>query len=301
MQFISGGTGFIGFNLNKFLQRHSQKAIFSGQEGEQVADMSHAISPKSFPEVFREVECVFHQAADNDTQIFDRDRFYKANVQGTMDLVELATNQGVRHFVVASSTAIYGNQNEICTEETVPDPLTPYAESKLEMERELSKFAQEHDVHITCLRYCNVFGDGESHKGKRASMIYQINQKARTGEIIRLFKHGEQVRNWIYVKDIAMYNWVAYQQQKINRSHGSARSFEIYNAANSEHCDFNGLIEIFEEVYGKKIDVEYIDNPFTSTYQDNLRISIKKAEENLSLSPGYSIKDGIKEMVELLG
>lgn len=293
MFFVSGGTGFIGSHLCEKLNEMEVPYKLNGAKNEQISTKKHLFF-HDLEGQFEQIQCVFHQAADNNTQINEKNRFFKANVEYTLELLKKSFKEGVKNFVIASSTAVYGDASSECTEESELNPLTYYAESKIKMEESLKSFSEENGVKVTCLRYCNVFGKNENHKRKRASMVYQCNEKIKNNEKIKLFEFGEQIRNWCFVKDIVNYNLNAYVRQIT-----SSDNFEIFNAAGPKENEisFNNLIEIYSELYCKKIDVVYIKNPYKSTYQNNLSISIKKAEEKKLYSPFYDLKNGIKTLL----
>jgi ADP-L-glycero-D-manno-heptose 6-epimerase len=149
-------------------------------------------------------------------------------------------------------------------------------------------FAAMHpDVTVVGLRYCNVYGPGESHKGPRATMIYQLAQQMRHGNP-RLFKYGEQQRDYVYVKDGVHANMLA----------ASATTSCIVNCGSGKATTFNRLVEILNEVLSYQRKPEYIDNPYAENYQNYTECDMTLAEKQIGFIPQYTIEDGIRDYFE---
>src|SRR5438874_7169725 len=104
---------------------------------------------------------------------------------------------------------------------------------------------------IVGLRYFNVYGPREAHKGVPASMVYHLSRQIKAGQRPRIFKHGEQQRDFVYVKDV---------------SEGSIRALEakqsgIYNLGSGRARSFNELVEILNRAFGTGLRPDYIENP----------------------------------------
>jgi nucleoside-diphosphate-sugar epimerase len=132
-----------------------------------------------------------------------------------------------------------------------------------------------------------VYGTGEEHKKKRASMISQIVQKAANKEEIVLFKDGRQKRDWVYVEDV-----VAMNMALINHEES-----DIFNCGSGEAVTFNYLIEWIGYNLHRNLDVRYIDCPFKEAYQDFTLADMSKAKEKLNFEPSNKIKDGIPKLL----
>ncbi|MFH1282365.1 MAG: NAD-dependent epimerase/dehydratase family protein, partial [bacterium] len=211
---ITGGTGFIGSNLALHLIEQGDEIIITGHDAEQKLPpfKGRYLQPTFLGfdwDSVGKVDALFHQAAINDTTNMDRDQMLKANFESSKQLFEKMVDMGCRRIVYASSTAVYGDLPAPYKEHVPLKPLNPYAESKKALDEFAMNFAKEHpDVIIVGLRYCNVYGPREDHKGKRASMIYQLAQQMINGNP-RIFKYGEQKRDYIYVKDVVTANMLA--------------------------------------------------------------------------------------------
>src|SRR3989338_4299953 len=145
-------------------------------------------------------------------------------------------------------------------------------------------------MHIVGLRYFNVFGQGESNKGRAASMIYHLSNQIKSDKSPRIFKFGGQKRDHIYVKDA-----VAATIKAISAPSG------IYNVGTGIATTFNDLIKILNEVLKTNKQPEYFDMPYDpKTYQADTQADTSLAEEKLKFKAKYSLKEGIKNYMEWL-
>ncbi|MEW5993919.1 MAG: NAD-dependent epimerase/dehydratase family protein, partial [Candidatus Zixiibacteriota bacterium] len=290
---VTGGTGFVGSNLTLHLLNEGHEVIITGHEAEQ--HLPEFTGKCLYPgflgidwDAIHDVDVVFHQAALNNTRLLDRTEMFRANLESSKALFRHVVKHGCRRIVFASSTAIYGRHPAPYHESGPYDLNTPYAESKKYVEEFAMTVADDHpDVKVVGLRYCNVYGPREHHKGRRATMIYQLAQQMQTGNP-RLFKYGEQQRDYIYVKDVVQANMRA----------ASASESCIVNCGSGRATTFNQLVDILNEILGLQRTPEYIDNPYHGNYQDNTTCDMTLAREKLGFTPRYSIRDGIQDYFE---
>ena len=158
----------------------------------------------------------------------DEREMMRANMDASMALFEYVATHGCKNIVYASSTAVYGATPAPYVEDNGLEPLNPYGVSKLMLDQKATAFAAAHpEIKVVGLRYCNVYGPRESHKGARASMIYQLAQQMKKGNP-RIFKAGEQKRDYIYVKDVVRANMLALEAKEsciVNCGSGTATTF----------------------------------------------------------------------------
>lgn len=304
---VTGGTGFIGSHIANHLTDLGHEVIVIGTKTEQHPKAARylglhcGINAGGYPDArmksLGDIDVCFHQAANNDTLDMDRDEMMFANFEAPKTLFyELRRGHNCTKFVYASSSAVYGNSPAPYREgETAENPLNPYGESKYEFDKWAMQFGQDwHKTSVVGLRYTNVYGPGESHKGKRASMIYQLATKMLKGEPVKLFKHGEQKRDWVYIKDVVRANIAAMNVAL----RGGVRG--IYNCGSGKAVTFNELVAALNKKLGTDVKPEYIDCPFASAYQDFTLADMTKAKEELGHAPAYDIYSGISELVDSL-
>ena len=290
---VTGGTGFVGSNITRELLALGHEVVITGVHGEQtVPDFAGLCIEGDLASIdwseAGKLDAIFHEAAINDTTSLDAPAMMRANVEATLSLFGYAATVGCKKIVYASSTAVYGDGPAPYREGQKLHPLNPYAESKMVMEERAAEFVRAHpDVAVMGLRYCNVYGPGESHKGKRASMIHQLAQQMKKGNP-RVFKYGEQKRDYIYVKDVVRANLRALE----------AGESGVVNCGSGAATTFNDLIQILNTVLGTERTPEYIDNPFTGRYQDHTECDMSRAKEQIGFTPEYDIKKGIEDYAQ---
>ena len=287
---VTGGSGFIGWNLCNYLLGKGCD-VYATNNGcgnilpENVKKINKNYSGLDLRNY--KFDCVFHTSAINDTQSDDLRSFIDVNVKDTEYIFKNCYKNGCRKFIYSSSTAIYGNSLSPYDEEkTKIDPLTFYALSKFNMEQIANEFKDKNkDTLVVGLRYCNVYGFGEFHKGKRASMIHQLLIKKIFNQKCQIFKNGEQKREWVCVDDVVKANYLASKSFKSN----------IYNVGSGECVSFNDLLKILNIN-----NFEYIDCPFKNTFQNHTNPSIEKIKKELQYEITNSLETNVKNLEQKL-
>jgi ADP-L-glycero-D-manno-heptose 6-epimerase len=210
-----------------------------------------------------------------------------ANVVRPSRLFDRLVKHGCKNFVYASSCSIYGKAVPPFFEAQDPQPLNSYARSKLIFEGYAKKLSKQKDIKAVGLRYSNVYGYGESHKGARASMVHQITERAVCGREVVLFKNGEQMRDWIYIDDVIAANLLAMNSQVPG----------IMNVGSGTSISFNDLVGLIGKVVGKDLQVRYIECDFQSSYQSHTYVNLKHSEETYGFQPKWKLDSGIAEIV----
>lgn len=284
--FVTGGSGFVGWNLTNFLLDQGYKVYTTYNGGGNLPDKRAEIISRNYFGINLEnlkFDVVFHTAANNDARCQNVKYLNDLNVKDTESLFNVCYQNGCRHFVYSSSTAIYGNQPvPYIEDETIIDPLNYYGLSKASMEHAVNRFLQQKkDCIAIALRYCNVYGFGEFHKNHRASMIYQMIFKKIFNIQINLFNDGNQKRDWVYVEDVVKANYLASKHDKS----------DYFNVGSGVSVSFNELAEIMELKESNILN--YIDCPFEKEYQKHTLCSLEKINKCLGYNPSHNIKDNI--------
>ena len=286
---VTGGTGFVGSNLVSRLLQEGHDVLITGHDAEQRIPgfQGKYLQPSLLGidwEAVGAVDVLFHQAAVNDTTLLDEREMLRANVTASQELFRRVVAGGCRRIVYASSTAIYGDAPAPYREDTPARPLNPYARSKKQLEEFASGFARENpQVTLVGLRYCNVYGPGESHKGKRASMIFQLAQQMQRGNP-RLFKYGEQKRDYLYVDDAVRANLLA----------AKASESCIVNCGSGRAVSFNDIVVQLNRVLEVRRTPEYIDNPYADRYQSHTECDMTLAKQKLGFVPEFELASGLE-------
>lgn len=287
--FVTGGCGFIGGKLCQALIREGFEVFSLMHEGD--SSPHPLITLISWSEA-RDLkfDMCYHQAANNNTMDINLASMAESNVLMPSSLFESLRKNGCRKFVYASSTAVYGNSVGPYTELSAVDPLNAYAESKLAFEEFAEDFARETGLAVLGLRYCNVYGPGECHKGKRSSMIRQILIRMISGFSPQVFRDGEQKRDWVHVDDVIKANIACV---------GCERS-GVVNIAGGRSFSFNELIEKVNKQIGGDIKAEYLECDFKERYQNETLCDISRAKEWMGWMPSITMDRGIEDYISFL-
>jgi ADP-L-glycero-D-manno-heptose 6-epimerase len=149
--------------------------------------------------------------------------------------------------------------------------------------------AESSDWIIIGLRYFNVYGPREAHKGIPASMVYHLAQQMKAGRQPRIFKHGEQKRDFVYIKDIVEGSILALE----------ASQSGIYNLGCGQARSFNELVDILNKCLGTNFQPDYIDNPH-GHYQNFTEADLDKVRSALGYQPQFSLEEGVRDYMQWL-
>ncbi len=210
--------------------------------------------------------------------------FYETNVLGTLNMLELARAQGIKKFVLASTSSIYGANPPYPTPETASssEPLQPYAASKKAAEVLAHAYHYLHGLDVTVLRYFTVYGPA----GRPDLAMFRFCQWIYEGRTVKVNGSGEQSRGFTYLEDIARGTILALKPL----------GFEIINLGGHEVITINHLIEHLEGVIHKKARVEY--GPLNPADMVLNWADVSKAGALLDWRPKVGLQEGIARLVE---
>lgn len=234
-------------------------------------------------------DAIFHLASITDTTNHDQFRQVHDNVESFRRLLSFARPRRTR-IIYASSAATYGAATVASTETRAAAPANVYAFSKAIMDNLARRAAGESPQWVIVgLRYFNVYGQREAHKGVPASMILHLARQMKAGQRPRIFKHGEQQRDFVYVKDIVQGSISALE----------AKESGVYNLGAGKARSFNELVQILNASLGTSFEPEYIDNPHAH-YQNFTQADLTNARRALGYEPHYSLEDGVTDYMRSL-
>jgi ADP-L-glycero-D-manno-heptose 6-epimerase len=283
---VTGGAGFVGSNLAKRLLCMGHEVVvldnfFSGDFRNLVDFGGEVITSNGDVQPAGKYDVIFHEASITDTTVHDQYKMMTNNVEGFRHVLAWAKQWQAR-LVWASSAATYGNQAAPNRITDTPCPLNVYGYSKLAMEHLAKLWHAETKLPVIGLRYFNVYGPGEGHKGKFASMILQLAKQMRQGQIPKIFKHGEQKRDFVCIEDVLQANLLAME----------AKGHTVVNVGSGVARTFNDIIANLNRVLGTKLTPEYIDNPY-AFFQNHTEADISFTTERLGYRPKYTLETGI--------
>ena len=302
---MTGGAGFIGSNLTLALQEKFPETRLTviddfrsgnfknlvGYRGDFVA---HDLATLDWREKFGDpaaagFDAIFHLASITDTTNHDQFEQVHDNVESFRRLLNFARPTKTR-VIYASSASTYGAVTQASVESNGAAPANVYSFSKVIMDNIAMREARDNaDWIIIGLRYFNVYGPREAHKGVPASMVYHLAQQMKAGQRPRIFKHGEQKRDFVYVKDVV---------------EGSIRALDaqtsgIYNLGTGEARSFNELVDFLNKCLGTNFRPDYIENPHAH-YQNFTQADLTNARSALRYDPRFPLEDGVRDYVKWL-
>jgi ADP-L-glycero-D-manno-heptose 6-epimerase len=233
---------------------------------------------------------IFHQAACTDTTVMDEAFMLSTNVDAHLRILDFARRTGCPKVVYASSAATYGKTPPPNVETTPPAPANIYGVSKARMEVVTREFCAKHpEVKAVGLRYFNVYGPLEFHKKKAVSMTFQLFKQISEGRAPRVFKWGEQYRDFIYVKDVAAANLKAFE----------FKGNGVFNVGTGVRTSFNDIIAVLNKQLGASKPTEYFDNPY-NFYQEATQADMTRSEKELGFKAAFTPAEGIADYVRWL-
>ena len=262
---VTGGGGFIGSNLVRRLLElgHDVRVLdnFSTGNRRNLFDVLEEIEVvegelRSYERVhnaMRGVEVVFHQGAlpSVPRSVQDPLTTGAVNVEGTLNVLLAARDERVRRVVFASSSSVYGNTGTLPRVETqFPDPISPYAVSKLAAERYCVSFARVYGLETLTLRYFNVFGPNQDPTSQYAAVVPKFIAAVDAGEPVPIYGDGEQSRDFTYVDNVVEANVLAADAPEATGA--------VLNVATGAPRSVNALADAIGDVLGKHVEREYL-------------------------------------------
>lgn len=210
--------------------------------------------------------------------------FVQTNMVGTLNMLELCRQNGVKKFILASTSSIYGEDPPYPTPETASSskPLQPYAASKKGAEAMSHAYHHLYGIDVSVLRYFTVYGPA----GRPDLALFRFVQWVSEGRPVRVNGDGEQSRGFTYIDDIARGTILALKPV----------GYEIINLGGHEVITINNLIKLVEDVVGKKAEVVY-GPPNLADMRSNWA-DVTKAGQMLGWEPQYDMRAGTEKLVE---
>jgi len=311
---VTGAAGFIGSYLIERLNQDNFNAIIAVDKFDDPAKNKNLEGLKIQERVDRDgflawldknyetVEFIFHIGARTDTAEFDIELLNKLNTQYTKDIWTRCCQYQLP-LVYASSAATYGlgevGYDDDETQIHKLKPLNPYGQSKQDFD--IWALAQKEKPFFWAgLKFFNVYGPNEYHKGRMASVIWHAyNQITKTGKMKLFrshnpeFKDGEQMRDFVYVKDVAEVCLFLMHHRK---------SSGIYNLGSGKARTFLDLTKAVFKSLGKPESIEFTDTPadIRDKYQYFTEANMSKLKSIGYPRPFHTLEEGVKEYVQVL-
>ncbi|MDE2490319.1 MAG: SDR family oxidoreductase [Elusimicrobia bacterium] len=299
---VTGGAGFIGSHLVEGLLRRGQRvrvldnlstgslaklAAVRGKFGFMKGDITR---PADCARACRGVKYVLHEAAIRSVpKSMDRPQpSHEANATGTLNMLVAAKAEGVRRFVYASSSSAYGGCRVYPQREDMrPQPLSPYAVSKLAGENYAVCWARSFGLETVSLRYFNVFGPRQDPESLYSAVVPKFMESALSGVPLEVHWDGLQSRDFTHVANVVEANWLA------ARAPASKAAGEVFNVANNQTYSLLDMIRVLEKIVGRRLEIRRRPKragDVRKTWADNRRI-----RRLLGYRPVVAFEPGMRE------
>ena len=297
---VTGGGGFIGSHLvDSLLARGDVVRVLDNFSTGKRENLQHNIEKiqlltgdlresKILSEAVQGVDYVFHQAAfvSVPQSMEDPDSCFDINVNGTGKLLAAAKAAGVKRVVLASSAAVYGENEAVpLSEDEEPDPLSPYAASKSINEIYARLFTKHLGLNVVALRYFNVYGPRQNPASDYAAVIPIFIKTLDDEDEPVIFGDGLQTRDFVYIADVVHANLLAAESDQAPG--------KVFNICSGQEINLLELLEKLSTIYGRDIQPEFLEarpgDIYRSLGDPNM------AREILGFSPTTSIVNGLDE------
>lgn len=307
---VTGGAGFIGSHLCERLLREGAYVIcFDNFDsfydpnikiknvegtGKKFSDQFTLITGDirnhdHLQEVFKKnrIDLVIHLAARAGVRpsIAEPLLYQDVNIRGTIALLEACKETGIKEFLFASSSSVYGENQRVPFSESDLDiqPISPYGATKRAGELLCYSYHHLYGMNIACLRIFTAYGPRQ----RPEMAIHKFTRLIGQGKTIPIYGDGSSRRDYTFIDDLI--------DGILNVIH-HPRGFEIYNLGESQTTSLKELVQLIEEALGKKAHVEMLEpqpGDVSITYAD-----ISKAKRILGYEPRIKMEEGIKQFIE---
>lgn len=301
---VTGGAGFVGSRLVRRIETEWPNAMVTviddfrsgdfhnlqGFRGDLIAqdlsqiELTRYFAPKS-------LDAIFHLASITDTREMDQRKMCWDNIESLRNLLRFAESARTP-ITYVSSAATYGIEARVNVETDDRKPANVYGYSKVQLENLAQLYLDKPDNAgwvVNAVRYFNVYGPHEQHKGPMASMIYQLYLQMKAGKRPRVFKHGEHKRDFVHVDDAVQCTLLAMDSGKAG----------VFNTGSGEACSFNDAIAELNKALGTKLEAEYIENPFPF-FQPFTQADLTRSRVELKYDPAFRLASGVADYVAWL-
>ena len=302
---VTGGAGFIGSHITEeLLEKGYQVIILDNLTTGSLLNIEPMLRSKNVEFVqgsitnlaalrkaFSGADYVFHQAAVPSVprSVKDPKTSHNVNATGTLNVLLAARDNGVKKVVYASSSSIYGDTPTLPkVEDMTPNPISPYAISKLTGEYYCQVYQKIYGLKTVSLRYFNVYGPRQNPNSQYAAVIPLFINLSLEGKSPVIFGDGEQSRDFTFVKDVAEANILAAESEASG----------IYNIGNYQSITINDLVTLIIKMIGNQSIKPIYKDVRTGDILHSLADNTKA--KSFGFRTRYSLEDGLAEVIKYL-
>lgn len=312
---VTGGAGFIGSHIVARLLKEGHSVVvldnFSSGKKENLSFTSQLPTPNykliegdirdkpTCEKACQNIDYVLHQAALRSVpkSMKDPQGYNEVNINGTLNMLQAASKAKVKRFVLASSSSVYGDIDKFPEKEDFfPQPISPYALTKLTGEYYCRIFSAHFNLETVCLRYFNVFGPRQALDDEYAVVIPKFIHCILHDEPPPIFGTGKQSRDFTYIDNVVEANILAATLPSPLRGEGKGEGektfHEVLNVANGKDHTVLELVDTLNKIIGKNIKPQFLPLRPGDVFRTCADISnIKKV---LNFAPKIGFEEGLK-------
>lgn len=299
---VTGGAGFIGSHIVEALLKKGESVVVidnfeTGKkenlkpfEGKIELIEGDILDKTLLKKTMAGIDVVFHQAALKlvPESFVNPARYNEVNIQGTLYLLEEAKRRGVRKFVYASSSSIYGDRENLPKYESdLALPISPYAVSKLAAENYCQVFTKNDQLPTVSLRYFNVFGPRQAVNDGYSNVIPKFISCFLRNKPLPIYGDGKQSRDFTYIDNVVSANLLAMEKQEVTG---------VFNVGMGERHDLLTIVGILEKIFKRKENIQF-HPPQKGDVRQTLA-SVSLIGEKLGYRSLLSFEEGLRKTVD---
>ena len=300
---VTGGAGFIGSHITGALVRrgHFVRVLdnFSSGKKENLSGVINKIeifrgdicSAKACLRAARGMDFVFHEAALRSVpgSMKEPELYNKVNIGGTLNMLKASASCKVKRFVLASSSAVYGEVGRFPQKESfLPMLVSPYALSKLAGEYYCSIFSRFFGLETVSLRYFNVFGPRQALDDEYAVVIPKFITCMLNDKEPPIYGTGKQSRDFVYIDNVVSANILAATRPGVKAG--------VFNVASGKNYSVLELVSILNKIMGKSVKPAFLKVRAGDVFKTLADVSL--AKKKLGFIPKVDFAEGLRETAE---
>jgi len=301
--FVTGGAGFIGSTLvDSLLTMGESVTIFDNFSNSSIETISHLLDKgaslvkgdlRDYDSLEKNLaghNSVIHLAAQIDVveSFLNPEKTLEVNVAGTENVLKACLMQNVKNIIAASSAAVYGIPKKLpLTETSSTIPISPYGQSKLDMEQLIRDFSLKNNLNSICLRFFNVYGKGQTDA--YAGVITKFMKNIREDKLLIIFGDGSNTRDFISVKDVV--DSIKNAIKNIDGKRGNC-----YNIASGNFISIFDLANLMLSISEKTLEIKFSPPRKGDIVHSQTNIDLVTSE--LGFMPKIPIRQGLEELFQ---
>lgn len=299
---VTGGAGFIGSNFCNITQNNYEITaldnLFLGDQRNLDTTIRFIEGDACRTEDLNkvgQVDHVIHLAGTSSAPMFMGDGLVKGyvnSIESFLNTLEWARKSGVKKFLYASTSSLYGNNPIPLMENQEVTPINHYAVTKRVYEYAAQCYNRVYpEIDIIGFRFMSIYGPNEEAKGQFANLVSQFCWDMARGLSPVIYGDGTQFRDFTNVRDVVQALTLAIETEK-------KLGADVFNIGTGRSTSLNEVVEALEKAFNNGVKASYIENPVKEGYVAGQHADISKIQEMLGYQPKVKIEDGIKEQVE---